>query len=117
MLQVKRVYEDVSAADGYRVLVDRLWPRGLSKERAHVDLWLKEVGPSRELRQAFHGGKLAFDSFRQSYEEELSQGATQAAFLQLQEVVKEHAQVTLLFAAKNQTENQAVVLMDLLSRN
>ena len=80
MLQVKRVYEDVSAADGYRVLVDRLWPRGLSKERAHVDLWLKEVGPSRELRQAFHGGKLAFDSFRQSYEEELSQGATQAAF-------------------------------------
>lgn len=117
MLQVKRVYEEASDADGYRVLVDRLWPRGLSKERAHVDLWLKEVGPSRELRQAFHGGKIDFVAFRQAYEEELKHGETREAFLQLQEIVKGHIQVTLLFAAKNQAENQAVVLEALLKAN
>lgn len=117
MLQVKRVYEEVSDADGYRVLVDRLWPRGLSKERAEVDLWLKEVGPSRQLRQAFHGGEIDFAVFRQKYQEELKVGATRQAFLQLQKIIQEQSLVTLLFAAKNQNENQAVVLFDLLKES
>lgn len=117
MLQVKRVYEEVSDADGYRVLVDRLWPRGLSKERAQVDLWLKEVGPSRQLRQAFHGGEIDFAVFRQKYQEELKVGATRQAFFQLQKIIQEQSSVTLLFAAKNQSENQAVVLFDLLKES
>src|SRR4051794_20797232 len=63
MLQVKRVYEPPSSADGFRVLVDRLWPRGLSKERAHVDLWDKDVAPSAALRTAFHHEALPWDVF------------------------------------------------------
>ena len=111
---LKRVYEKASTRDGYRVLVDRLWPRGLSKESAKVDLWLKEIAPSNELRQWFHERRTQWLAFRDKYVEELSEPAQLAAFEQLQAVVKKRKSVTLLFASTDIEHNNAVVLKELL---
>ncbi|MHC5249893.1 DUF488 domain-containing protein [Enterococcus sp. LJL90] len=116
MLQLKRVYAAPSENDGYRILVDRIWPRGEAKEKAKIDLWLKEIGPSKELRQSFHHEEMTFSQFKTAYLKELATGATAAAFQELQQIVAEQATVTLLFASKNQTENQAVILKELLEK-
>lgn len=110
-LSIKRIYEEASAADGYRILVDRLWPRGLSKDKAKVDCWLKEVGPSTELRKWFHHDPELFGEFALRYEAELK-GST--AFSELQRLVMEHENVTLLYAAHDAGHNNAVVLRQLL---
>ena len=111
---LKRVYEKASARDGYRVLVDRLWPRGLSKESAKVDLWLKEIAPSNELRQWFHERRSQWLAFRDRYMEELAKPEQLAALEQLQSVVKKRKAVTLLFASTDIEHNNAVVLKELL---
>ncbi len=110
-LRIRRVYDDATPDDGYRVLVDRLWPRGVSKERAQVDRWLKEVAPSNELRTWFHHDRSLFDEFVVRYRTELDQNP---AVEELRAIVAEHPVVTLLYGAKDEQDNQAVVLRDYL---
>ncbi len=112
-ITVKRVYDEAEPDDGKRVLVDRLWPRGLSKERAHLDLWLKEIAPSDDLRRWFAHDPEKFAEFHRRYEAELSSGIAKEKLLELRDLVaKEH--VTLLYAAKDTEHNNAVVLRDIL---
>jgi uncharacterized protein YeaO (DUF488 family) len=113
MLAIKRVYDEPEPGDGTRVLVDRLWPRGLSKERAHVDLWLKEIAPSNELRTWFGHDPEKFAEFRRRYEAELASESGQAALTKLHDLAK-HGHVTLVFAAHDTEHANAVVLRDLL---
>lgn len=97
--------------DGYRVLVDRLWPRGVAKDKAHIDSWLKEVGPSNELRNWFGHDPAKWSAFQKKYAAELAQSP---AVKELQEIVRKHKTVTLLYGAKDEQHNQAVVLRDYL---
>src|SRR5512138_3346074 len=110
-LAIKRVYEPPAAGDGHRILVDRLWPRGLSKEKAHVDLWLKEVAPSAELRKWFGHEPEKWDEFRQRYRQELRQ---QPEALQRLADAARAGTVTLLFGAREPRFNDAVALMEFL---
>lgn len=110
MIKTKRVYEAASKDDGYRVLVDRLWPRGVSKQKAKVDLWLKEVAPSNELRVWYDHQDEKFDEFKKLYALELDKNpATQ----QLRDLIKERKIITLIYSAKNPL-NQVAALQDYL---
>jgi uncharacterized protein YeaO (DUF488 family) len=111
---VKRVYDPPSKKDGIRVLVDRLWPRGLTKERAEVDQWLRDLAPSNELRQWYHRQPDAWTMFRKRYLKELSQPEASAPLEELYRFAGGTRQLTLLFASKNETRNNAIVLRDLL---
>ncbi|WP_313234673.1 DUF488 domain-containing protein [Sporosarcina ureae] len=117
-VQIKRVYEEAKKADGMRVLVDRVWPRGMSKEDAQVDEWLKEIGPSKELRQWFDHDPDKFDQFKDQYKEELENNEEQQDELEkLKDWTIEHKKnLTLLFGAKDEKNNQAVVLKEILDR-
>lgn len=110
---LKRVYDEPGPGDGTRVLVERLWPRGISKERAHIDLWLKEVAPSRELRTWFGHDPEKFAEFRRRYEAELASEAGQTALATLRHLAQ-RGLVTLVFAAHDTQHTNAVVLRDLL---
>lgn len=113
-LKIKRVYEKPEPGDGTRILVDRLWPRGLSKAKAKLDLWLKESAPSTELRKWFGHDAKKWRSFRARYEKELKNNADKI------EIIKSKAgagTVTLLYAARDQKHNEAVVLKELLERS
>lgn len=111
----KRVYEEPAPSDGMRVLVDRLWPRGLSKEKAHVDVWLKDVAPSRELRTWFGHDPAKFEEFRRRYEAELEHEPTRSALAKLREMARAQ-HVTLVFGAHDTEHCNAVVLRELLAR-
>jgi uncharacterized protein YeaO (DUF488 family) len=111
---IKRVYDPVSRADGTRVLVDRLWPRGLSKANAALDEWLRDLSPSDELRRWFHARPDHWQDFRRKYLKELSQEAAQPALLQLYRLVQKKKRLTLLYASKNEIHNNALVLKELL---
>ena len=111
-ITLKRVYEEPAKEDGTRILVDRLWPRGLSKEKAHVDLWLKEVAPSNELRKWFAHDPAKWPEFKTRYKAELKQNPEQVALLK-QAIAKGHA--TLLYGARDTEHNEAAVLQQLLS--
>jgi len=111
---VKRVYEPPSRADGTRVLVDRLWPRGLTKERAAVDAWLRDLAPSDELRQWYHQRPEAWALFRKRYLKELARPEASAPLEELYGLAGKSKQLTLLFASKNEVRNNAIVLRDLL---
>ena len=111
---VKRVYEAVSAADGVRVLVDRLWPRGLTKEHAAVKLWLREIAPSNELRQWFHANPEGWNLFRKRYLKELASAEGSAAVEKLHHLAEGKRPVTLLYASRNEQRNNATVLKELL---
>jgi len=113
MVALKRVYDEPAPGDGTRVLVERLWPRGLSKERAHVDVWLKEVAPSRELRIWYGHKPEKFAEFRRRYEIELAKLPGQEALHQLRELTKQGS-VTLVFAEHDTEHSNAIVLRDLL---
>lgn len=112
MVHIKRVYEAAATSDGYRVLVDRLWPRGLTKEKADVDLWLKEAAPSTELRAWFGHQPERFAEFSRRYREELSQRPE--VLDQLSALESEHGLITLVYGAHDDEHNQAVVLADAL---
>jgi len=112
---VKRVYEPAVRTDGTRVLVDRLWPRGLSKDRAAVDHWLRDLAPSNALRKWFHRGSGGWPDFRKRYLKELTQDEAAAALVELYGLVNENAKITLLFSSKNEEHNNAVVLKELLN--
>ncbi|MEO8785107.1 MAG: DUF488 domain-containing protein [Candidatus Saccharimonadales bacterium] len=111
MIQIKRAYQEAASSDGYRVLVDRLWPRGVSKDDAKLDVWLKEVGPSTELRQWFGHKPERFKDFAQRYKAELK---TNPAFEELDKLCQQHKTVTLVYSAKDEAHNQAVVLQSIL---
>lgn len=109
---IKRAYEAANTDDGYRVLVDKLWPRGVSKEQAKLDDWLKDIAPSEQLRQDFHGGELAWGEFRRHYLSELT--AHKEALRKLAQQGHKQ-QVTLVYGAKDELHNNAVVLKQYLA--
>ena len=111
-IRIKRAYEEPDAEDGTRILVDRLWPRGLTKEKARVDLWLKDVAPSTELRKWFAHDPTKWAGFRSRYREELKKNKEQLSLLR-QEAAK--GTVTLVYGAKDQQHNEAVILQRLLT--
>lgn len=116
-IKLERIYTKPADLDGYRILVDRLWPRGISKVNAHLDLWLKEVGPSTELRKWFNHDADKFPEFKQRYLKELQDND---AYQQLLTTVKEQSangNVILLYGAKDPDHNQAVILQEQLSKN
>jgi uncharacterized protein YeaO (DUF488 family) len=113
-LKIKRVYEKPDKNDGRRILVDRLWPRGLTKEKAKVDLWLKDIAPSTELRKWFGHDPKKWRGFRRRYESELKRHAEQVALIKSK---ARQGAVTLLYAARDQEHNEAVVLKELLERS
>lgn len=113
---VKRVYEPVSTSDGARVLVDRLWPRGLTKADAALDDWLRDLAPSDELRRWYHARPGYWASFRKKYLHELTRPEADEALRWLYQLAHRRKRLTLLFASKNETSNNAVVLKELLER-
>lgn len=107
-IKIKRVYEDFAESDGFRILVDRLWPRGIKKENLHYDLWAKDLTPSSDLRIWFHQDvKNHWDSFVASYQKELAQLTNMDTYINEIEL---HAVVTLLYAAKDPVYNHAIIL-------
>ncbi len=112
MLKVKRVYEPASREDGYRILVDRVWPRGFTKERAHVDEWRKDLGPSDGLRKWFAHDATKWDEFRRRYREELQKNGRWENLMAIAERAK-NEDVTLVFGAKDLAHNQAVALREM----
>lgn len=111
---IKRVYEAPAQSDGERVLVDRLWPRGLTKAAARVNEWLRDIAPSNELRRWYHARPDEWASFRKKYLKELSSPAAEQALHRLYQLAHKKKRLTLLFASKNETRNNAVVLKELL---
>jgi len=111
-IRIKRAYEEPDREDGTRILVDRLWPRGLTKEKARVDLWLKDVAPSTELRKCFAHDPAKWAEFRSRYLEELKRNNEQLSLLR-QEAAK--GTVTLVYGAKDQQHNEGVILQRLLT--
>ena len=112
---VKRIYEEPARADGNRVLVDRLWPRGLTKQDAALKAWLRELAPSDELRHWFHARPAAWLTFRKRYLKELARPEVSDDLQKLYDFAREKKRLTLLFASKNEVQNNAVVLKDLLN--
>lgn len=112
MLKIKRIYDEPAKDDGFRVLVDRLWPRGVSKEKAHLDLWLKEIAPTDALRKWFGHDPERWAGFATKYKREL---ATRKDLVQqIKKLEADHGSVTLLYAARDATHNEAVVLQQVL---
>lgn len=114
-LRLKRVYEPAGEEDGLRVLVDRLWPRGMSKEEAAVDHWAKEAAPSHELRRWFGHDPARWDAFQQRYRDELAAPGAQEELSHLRALARK-SPMTLLYAATDDAMNNAVVLRDYLRR-
>ncbi|MFV3128774.1 DUF488 domain-containing protein [Niveispirillum sp. KHB5.9] len=112
-IRVKRVYAAPDDADGLRVLVDALWPRGIAREKAMIDLWLKEVAPSHGLRKRTHGDPANWHLFPPDYAAELADGVGREALERLRELALK-GPVTLLYAAKDEMRNNATVLADIL---
>jgi len=112
MIRVKRVYEDPAKEDGFRVLVDRLWPRGLPKVRAKVDLWMKEIAPSDALRKAFHQETVNWPQFEKRYLIELTK--KKDLLDEIRKLEKTNGTITLVYGRNDEKQNQAVVLAGLL---
>jgi uncharacterized protein YeaO (DUF488 family) len=111
---VKRVYEAASSSDGVRVLVDRLWPRGLTKEKAAVKFWMRELSPSDDLRKWFHANPEGWRLFRKRYFKELATAEASTALEKLHHLAESKRGVTLLYASRNAEFNNATVLKELL---
>lgn len=115
LVNVKRAYEEPGPDDGTRVLVDRLWPRGVAKERARIDLWLREVAPSDGLRRWYGHDPAKWEEFRHRYTAELATDEQAAALERLRELGRQGT-VTLVFAARDAEHSDAAVLRELLAR-
>jgi len=113
MIKLKRVYEQPDKNDGFRVLIDRLWPRGLTKEKAKVDLWLKDIAPSTELRKWFGHDPAKWDEFKKRYCEELK--LNKDAVSKLLDVIK-RGKTAIVYGAKDEEHNDAVVLKEYLEK-
>ena len=115
MYKIKRAYQDPEDDDGFRVLVDRLWPRGVSKINAKIDLWMKEIAPSNELRKWFGHDPERWDEFKNKYLLELND--KKELIKQLKSIGKINQTVTLVYSAKDEAHNNAVVVMELLEKS
>jgi uncharacterized protein YeaO (DUF488 family) len=111
-IKIKRIYEPFKQSDGYRILVDRLWPRGIKKETAHIDTWLKEAAPSTVLRKWFDHDPGKWHAFLKKYQAQLR---SSAAYEELVALTGKHKTVTLLYGAKDETHNQALALQQFLT--
>ncbi len=112
-LKLKRVYEEAEQGDGFRVLVDRLWPRGLSKKNAHVDLWLKDISPSNALRKWFSHDPAKWAEFQKRYRKELR--VNREAVLKLKQIIREEKKnITILFSSSDEKYNNAIALRKIL---
>lgn len=114
MFKVKRIYDELEKPDGYRVLVDRVWPRGVSKEKARIDLWMKEIAPSGALRKWFGHDPERWAEFQKRYRKELRGAA--GLIKQLRELAAAHGVVTLIYSARDELHNQAVALRGYLQK-
>lgn len=112
-LKIKRIYEEANKTDGYRILVDRLWPRGVSKEDAGLDEWLKDLGPSDELRKWFDHDPARYAEFKTRYKKELEKQKQELE--RISEIIKKK-KVCLCYGAKDEEHNQAIVLADILAK-
>jgi uncharacterized protein YeaO (DUF488 family) len=113
VIRVKRVYDEREESDGYRILVDRLWPRGIKKEKAAIDLWMRDIAPSDALRKSFGHDPDRWDEFKRRYFKELDE---KGAVVRETRRMAEQGTITLLFSAKNRELNNAVALKEYLSR-
>lgn len=113
MIKLKRIYEKPEKSDGYRILVDRLWPRGVSKASATLDLWLKDIAPSTELRQWFGHDSDKWSEFQKKYKVEIKTNKEIVA--KLEKIIKMKKNITLLYAAKDEEHNEAVVIKNLFN--
>jgi uncharacterized protein YeaO (DUF488 family) len=113
-ITVKRVYEPPARLDGARVLVDRLWPRGLTKANAAIEAWLRDLAPSNELRQWYHANPEAWNAFRKRYFKELAGPQATAAVEKLHNLAEAKRNLTLVYASRNEERNNATVLKELL---
>jgi uncharacterized protein YeaO (DUF488 family) len=111
-VKIKRIYEPYSENDGFRILIDRLWPRGMNKEKAHIDKWVKEVAPSTALRKWFNHEPYKWDQFRIKYHSELN---SSSALKELFPYINENKTVTLLFGSKEEKYNHAIVLQQFIT--
>jgi uncharacterized protein YeaO (DUF488 family) len=114
MIRIKRIYEQAAEEDGFRILIDRLWPRGINKETAKIDLWLKEVAPSNELRKWFSHDPEKWEEFKKRYAKELA--ANQSLLKEIRQIEKKKATVTLLYSARDVEHNNAVALKAVLDK-
>jgi uncharacterized protein YeaO (DUF488 family) len=112
MIKIKRVYEEPQEDDGIRVLVDRLWPRGLRKEEAKVNLWLKDLAPSNDLRKWFSHDPSKWEEFKRRYIEEIK---GKEELRRLLDLIKKEKTVTLLYSTKDEKRNNAVALLEYLN--
>ena len=115
-LKIKRIYEQVEKTDGYRILIDRLWPRGISKNTAHLDEWAKEVAPTPTLRIWFGHKEENFEEFKTRYEEELANNPTVKAFAYRCIELLHNTDITLVYGARSKTCNHAILLRDWILR-
>jgi uncharacterized protein YeaO (DUF488 family) len=113
-IALKRAYDQPSLSDGARILVDRLWPRGVPKERARIDAWLRDLAPSTQLRRWFHKRPAQWQQFRKKYLVELGEPVAARALAQLYDVARKRENLTLVFSSRNKEHNNAVVLKELL---
>jgi uncharacterized protein YeaO (DUF488 family) len=111
MLKTKRVYEEVHEEDGYRILTERLWPRGVSKERAALDQWMKSIAPSNDLRKWFDHDPDKWEEFKERYRKELFGSE---AVNEMLEIIKEHETVTMIYASKDEEYNSTALLKEFL---
>lgn len=114
MIKIKRVYESSSEDDGFRILVDRIWPRGVSKEKANLDLWMKEIAPSNDLRKWFSHDPKKWEEFENKYKNELKD--KKELINKIKETEKDKGKVTLIYSAKDKEHNNAVVLEHILKK-
>lgn len=113
-INIKRIYDKPLKKDGYRVLVDHLWPRGIKKEEAHLDEWAKDLAPTTHLRKWFGHQPSLWSEFQKKYREELSENKAVSDFMQRN---KEHELITLIYGAKDTEHNQAIILQQYLEQN
>jgi len=112
--KINRIYNNLDER-GIRVLVDRVWPRGISKDKANLDHWLKDIAPSSELRKWFNHEPSKFEAFKEKYKQELESGDQQEALNKLKEIYKENKQtLIILYGAKDEKHNQAIVLKEIV---
>lgn len=114
-VHTKRAYEEAEESDGIRIMVDRIWPRGVSKEKLRIDYWYKDIAPSTELRKWFNHDPKKFPEFEKKYEEELQRN-NQQQFDELKELLEQHGTITLVYGAKDKLHNQAMILKELLEK-
>jgi len=113
-VQMKRIYEPAATRDGFRILVDRLWPRGVKKDTAHIDLWAKDITPSTTLREDYHRGRISWLDFYDQYHSELLNNPALDVFIQ---TILDKKTVTLLFAGKDTEHTHVKVIIDVIKEN